>query len=163
MQYPREPVSLLLTTQFLIAYSLQLQYHLYSTQLPHTSNLQPNQRNHLSFFMSDSLREDIQKRMEAVYQTADTQSDSFNFNETRVYLKAAESFKIPSEVHNYHSLCPLEDLSKARMSKAFGVQSTVYKAISSVDGMPYILRRLEGMRLPGFHADLNGILRFPIE
>jgi PAB-dependent poly(A)-specific ribonuclease subunit 3 len=34
-----------------------------------------------------------------------------------------------------------------RISKVFGLKSTIYKAIRSLDGKPYILRRLENYRL----------------
>ncbi|KAI8621102.1 hypothetical protein BC830DRAFT_1095808 [Chytriomyces sp. MP71] len=53
---------------------------------------------------------------------------------------------LPAEVHIYHSLYPLDD-KPDRHSKVFGLPTSVYKAVSSMDGKPYVLRRIEGFRL----------------
>ncbi len=47
----------------------------------------------------------------------------------------------------YHSLFPLDEPNKEKLSKLFGVATSVYKATCSTDGLPYVLRRLEGVRL----------------
>ena len=46
----------------------------------------------------------------------------------------------------YHSLYPL-DLHKEKSTKVFGYATWVYKAVSSVDGKTYVLRRVEGYRV----------------
>jgi PAB-dependent poly(A)-specific ribonuclease subunit 3 len=82
--------------------------------------------------MSDTLREELQKRNEDVVQVADAH--------------ILESLKLPNEVHTYHSLCPIEAQSAlGRMSKVYGHPTSTYKAISTTDGRTYMLRRVEGM------------------
>ncbi|KAJ3387933.1 PAB-dependent poly(A)-specific ribonuclease subunit 3 [Entophlyctis sp. JEL0112] len=44
------------------------------------------------------------------------------------------------------ALFPL-DVKADKLSKVFGFPTSVYKAISSLDGKPYVLRRIEGFRL----------------
>jgi len=60
----------------------------------------------------------------------------------RHYL-APEYQHLPSELHSYHTLYPLEN-SLDRSSKVFGYATSIYKATSQRDGMQYILRRIEG-------------------
>lgn len=63
----------------------------------------------------------------------------------KLILKAMKQLNIPQEVHVYHSLYPLESFENQPLSKMFGYSTFVYKAISSIDGLPYVLRRIEGM------------------
>ncbi|KAI9325132.1 hypothetical protein BDR26DRAFT_879981 [Obelidium mucronatum] len=109
-----------------------LQYHLYSPALPHVTNIPPHCKPIHYFFMEDKLREQLQRQSEASQSTLDPNSP--------------EAQSLPSEVHVYHSLFPLDD-KQDRHSKVFGFPTSVYKAISSVDGRPYVLRRIEGFRL----------------
>ena len=48
-------------------------------------------------------------------------------------------------VQHYHSLFPLEDTAAARErpSPAFGVATSLFKAVSAKDGQGYTLRRLD--------------------
>jgi PAB-dependent poly(A)-specific ribonuclease subunit 3 len=46
----------------------QLQYHLYAPPLPHTSSLSRHQLAVNAFFLSPTLREDLQRRAEAIAQ-----------------------------------------------------------------------------------------------
>ncbi|KAI8086057.1 uncharacterized protein BX664DRAFT_334810 [Halteromyces radiatus] len=108
--YPRQP----------------LQYHLYTSALPHVANLHPHQRSIQSFFIPDHLREQLTRRNEAILATPPAGHDN-----------------LPQEVHVYHSLCPLED----QPGQFFGHPSWVYKATCSVDGRTYALVRIEGFRL----------------
>ena len=57
----------------------------------------------------------------------------------------ADAQKIPTDVHMYHTLFPLE--SSTGPSKIFGYQTSLYKACSSVDGNIHVLRRIEGFIL----------------
>lgn len=52
---------------------------------------------------------------------------------------------LPEMVQQYHSLYPLEDIAAAREqpSQAFGIPTIVLKGVSSRDGQPYTLRRLD--------------------
>ncbi|SAM09208.1 hypothetical protein [Absidia glauca] len=109
--YPRQP----------------LQYHLYTSPLPHVGNLHPHQRAIQSFFIPDQLREQLTRRNEATLTPPPVGMDS----------------SIPQEVHVYHSLCPLED----QPGQFFGHPCWVYKATCSVDGRTYALVRIEGFRL----------------
>jgi PAB-dependent poly(A)-specific ribonuclease subunit 3 len=58
---------------------------------------------------------------------------------------------IPAELDNYHSLYPLEpvgaDGTPPTPGKVFGFQSVMYKGVSDQDGLPYVLRRLDGVRV----------------
>ena len=49
---------------------------------------------------------------------------------------------LPTEVGPYHSLMPLDH--RMGISKTYGYQAPVYRAVSSVDGGIYCLRRVEG-------------------
>ncbi|KAI9279488.1 kinase-like domain-containing protein [Umbelopsis sp. AD052] len=109
-------------------YSQQpLQHHLYSTPLPHVTNLHPHQKSIHAFFMSDSLREELTERNEAL-------------------LKTAPDLNLPQELHVYHSLYPL-DFQQEKSSQLFGHTTSVYKAMCTLDGRTYALRRIEGFRL----------------
>jgi PAB-dependent poly(A)-specific ribonuclease subunit 3 len=50
-------------------------------------------------------------------------------------------------VHRYHSLYPLEDLSKDRTSRVFGFPSVCYKAVNITDGKAYVLRKIDNARV----------------
>ncbi|CAO3589713.1 unnamed protein product [Absidia cylindrospora] len=109
--YPRQP----------------LQYHLYTSPLPHVANVHSNQRSIQSFFLQDQLREQLTRRNEA----------------TLAVPSGLESTTIPQEVYVYHSLCPLEE----KPGQILGYSSWIYKATCSVDGRTYALVRIEGFRL----------------
>ncbi|KAF9334565.1 PAB-dependent poly(A)-specific ribonuclease subunit 3 [Podila minutissima] len=106
-----------------------LQYHLYNTPLPHVSNLLPHQKTIHGFFISDTLREELHRKNEMVLQTVN-----------------AQDYGLPEELHEYHSLYPL-DMTQEKSTEVFGYQSSVYKCMCSVDGKTYALRRIEGFRL----------------
>ncbi|KAG0245012.1 PAB-dependent poly(A)-specific ribonuclease subunit 3 [Mortierella sp. GBA43] len=106
-----------------------LQYHLYNTPLPHVSNLLPHQKTIHGFFISDNLREELHRKNETTLQTVN-----------------AQEYGIPEELHEYHSLYPLEP-AQEKSTEVFGYQSSVYKSMCSVDGRTYCLRRIEGFRL----------------
>lgn len=81
--------------------------------------------------MSDKLREESQKKMEAALQTLVT-------------------VQLP-QVDVYHSLVPL-DTNHRKNAVAFGYPSWLYKAKSSKNGRLYALRRLEGYKLTSEQA-----------
>jgi hypothetical protein len=102
----------------------QLDYHLYTAPLPHvSSNLQTSNPLH-SFFIPDDLRRTFQARHEATY------------------LPVGPSPGIPSELGVYHSLVQLE--GPGGPSRVYGHPAPVYRAVSTVDGNVYCLRRIEG-------------------
>ncbi|KAJ1912209.1 PAB-dependent poly(A)-specific ribonuclease subunit 3 [Tieghemiomyces parasiticus] len=104
-----------------------LQYHLYSSPPTNTTNLLPHQKALADFFVSDTLRQDLMERNVA---RQDVQSTDPN---------------LPAEVHQYHSLTRLEADRPGGLTA--GLRTTVYKAISTHDGLTYALRRVEGFRL----------------
>jgi PAB-dependent poly(A)-specific ribonuclease subunit 3 len=78
-----------------------------------------------NYFMSDEVREDLQKRTEALRSVV-----------------PALGLNLPEELQGYHTLVPLETTSPDR--RRFGNWfSTVYKAVSEKDGVTYVLRRVE--------------------
>lgn len=102
------------------------QLHLYAPRAPYREDLMPYQRVTHDFFMSDSLRNDLQKKSHATLQTL-------------------PNSPLP-QLEKYHSLFPL-DTSQRKNTTVFGYPSWVFKAVSSKDGKYYCLRRLEGFRL----------------
>ncbi|KAI0339058.1 hypothetical protein BDW22DRAFT_1409209 [Trametopsis cervina] len=97
-----------------------LNYHLYTH--PRPDSMQSR------YFVSDALREELQKRSEAVHAAP------------------PPGLSLPEETQGYHSLVPLEPVIGDR--RKFGNwYSTVYKAINSSDGAAYALRRIESFRL----------------
>lgn len=104
-----------------------LQYHLYAP--PRTTfkvRKEKHERGVEDLFLPDKIREELQKKNEAT-------------------LQILPGTGLPEFVSIYHSLVPL-DLNIGSKD-AFGHTSWAYKAISSVDGKPYCLRRIEGFKL----------------
>jgi hypothetical protein len=126
--YTQQPVSfmaiLCLRSNSYTQLVCQLQHHLYSSPLPHVTNLHPHQKSIHAFFMSDNLREELTERNEAL-------------------LKTAPDLNLPQELHVYHSLYPL-DFQQEKSTQVFGHPTSVYKAMCTLDGRPYVLRRIEG-------------------
>ncbi|KAJ3105021.1 PAB-dependent poly(A)-specific ribonuclease subunit 3 [Phlyctochytrium planicorne] len=97
------------------------------------------------FFMADNLREELQKRGEATY-------DSFLTNGGRIsavfyWLNGAFNaldIHFPNEIHSYHNLKSLEQQHQ-RSTRIFGYPTWVFKAVNNVDGKPYVLRRIEAL------------------
>ncbi|KAH7409661.1 PAB-dependent poly(A)-specific ribonuclease subunit PAN3 [Cadophora sp. MPI-SDFR-AT-0126] len=108
-----------------------LQYHLYAPIGAHRQDLLAYQRHTHDFFMPNELREDLQKKSEAARQVM-------------------PNSQLPV-VEHYHTLVPL-DISHHRSATVFGFPSWVYKAVSSKNGLTYVLRRIEGFRLSNANA-----------
>ncbi|KAI8984039.1 kinase-like domain-containing protein [Mycotypha africana] len=93
-----------------------LQHHLYSQPPPtHLSRLQPHQRTIHSFFIPDSLREYLTQRNEAQFLTA-----------------SAHELGLPSEVHVYHSLYPLEPNAAPASAAATNIAASSVPPISQL-------------------------------
>ncbi|PQE27023.1 PAB-dependent poly(A)-specific ribonuclease subunit PAN3 protein [Rutstroemia sp. NJR-2017a BBW] len=103
-----------------------LLYHLYAPVGPHKEDLLPYQRSVHDLFMSDRLREELQKKSEAS-------------------LQVMPNSGLP-QIDPYHSLVAL-DTTQNKSVAVFGYPSWVYKATSAKNGKYYCLRRLEGYRL----------------
>ncbi|KAI5993697.1 hypothetical protein F5J12DRAFT_426404 [Pisolithus orientalis] len=97
-----------------------LDYHLYSHPIP--DRFAP------AHFISDNLREELQKRSEAVHTIPSI------------------PYHVPEELQGYHSLIPLEPITPERR-KLVSWYSTVYRATSINDGAAYVLRRIESVPL----------------
>ncbi|KAJ1564642.1 PAB-dependent poly(A)-specific ribonuclease subunit 3, partial [Cladochytrium tenue] len=67
-----------------------LQYHMYSASMAHVNNVLPQQRTVQSFFISDTLREDLTRQNEALMAAPDPSGSQDN---------AAGSFSYPSHVY----------------------------------------------------------------
>lgn len=106
-------------------------YHLYWPIGPQPTNLLAYQRTAHDFFISDHVREDLQKKSEAARQIL-------------------PNSMLPS-IEQYHSLVCL-DTSQQKNQSLFGYASWVYKAVSGKDGKMYTLRRLENFRLTNENA-----------
>lgn len=111
--------------------SQPLQYHLYAPIGPYREDVMPYNRLTHDFFISETMREDMQKQSEAS-------------------LQVMPGSQLP-QLDNYHSLVPL-DTTHRKNAGIFGYPSWVYKATSSKNGKLYCLRRLEGFRLTNEQA-----------
>ncbi|KAL4077624.1 hypothetical protein J3A83DRAFT_4356596 [Scleroderma citrinum] len=98
----------------------KLNYHLYTNPIPDTFSP--------SHFISDNLREDLQKRSDLTHTIPST------------------PYQLPEELQGYHSLAPLEPIGPERR-KLVSWCSTVYRATNMNDGATYVLRRIENFRL----------------
>ncbi|KAF8658419.1 hypothetical protein AX16_001970 [Volvariella volvacea WC 439] len=109
-----------------------LNYHLYAVAMP-PAFISSNSDTHFVPPTND-LHTTLQKRSEAIHQTP------------------PEGLSLPDETQGYHSLLPL-DSSKEQGRYTEGIKSTaVYRAICTIDGAPYALRRAEGVRLSSHAA-----------
>lgn len=104
-----------------------LNYHLYAPSSGNDKSLASYQRRPEDFFISNNLREELQRKNEATLQTLPGSS-------------------LPEYVHVYHSLVPIET-NMERSTQVFGYPTWAYKATSSKDGRVYCLRRIVGYRL----------------
>ncbi|KAI8896364.1 hypothetical protein BC833DRAFT_597801 [Globomyces pollinis-pini] len=109
-----------------------LQHHLYTPPAPHVVNVSNHQKSSHYFFVSEKLREYLVEKSEAIHTVLDP--------------NGGEAQLLPLEVHVYHTLYPL-GVASERVSKVFGFQTSLYKAIRSLDGGTYCLRRIENYRL----------------
>jgi PAB-dependent poly(A)-specific ribonuclease subunit 3 len=106
---------------------MQLDYHLYTSPLPAVAN-PPLDKYHLqSFFIPDDLRRFINARQESTY----------------AQTPYVPNVPLPAEVGVYHSLACLGTASSIP-SRVYGHPAPTYRAVSSVDGAVYCLRRIEG-------------------
>ncbi|XP_043190222.1 PAN2-PAN3 deadenylation complex subunit pan3-like [Amphibalanus amphitrite] len=86
-----------------------------------------------SFFVSDQLREAILRQQHVLLMQANPQAFP----------------DLPTEVDNYHELCPLEPPGQPHKSSTFGYVTSAYKATNTKSGQCYCLRRIHGLRLSG--------------
>ncbi|WVF69621.1 hypothetical protein IAT40_004399 [Kwoniella sp. CBS 6097] len=114
-----------------------LDHHLYVSPLPHVSNPPLNHHPLHSFFIPDDVRRTIQAKHDATYTGTSGSSPG-----------------LPAELGVYHSLRLLSSGPQppgpggsSTPSKVFLHPAPVYKAVSSVDGNVYCLRRIEGFKL----------------
>ena len=95
---------------------LQLNYHLYTQARPEALQTR--------YFVSDDIREELQKRSEAMV------------------TGPPPGLSLPDELQGYHSLVPLEPVVGER--RKFGNwYSSTYKAVNTSDGFTYVLKRVE--------------------
>lgn len=109
--------------------SQQLEYHHYASPLPRVANPEPYLKSIHHFFISDHIREDLQRKSDDIHKGPDLANSS-----------------LPAELHSYHSFQLLEE-HRENSEKVFGFPTSVYRGVSAQDGQPYVLRRIEGFRL----------------
>ncbi|EIW71105.1 hypothetical protein TREMEDRAFT_37565 [Tremella mesenterica DSM 1558] len=88
-----------------------------------------------AFFIPDDIRRMVQARQTATYARPPQEI----------------SLKLPDEVSSYHNLIPI-GLAMPPRSQVYGYPSPIYKAISSVDGNVYALRRIAGYKVTSEQA-----------
>lgn len=98
----------------------------------HIEHMRPK-ANAPSFFLPDELRMDILHRHQLTLAEANPDQHP----------------DLPSEVDNYHKLCPLEPPvgDNPVKSSTFGYVTSVYKAANIKTGVYYCLRRIHGFRV----------------
>lgn len=99
------------------------------------------QRTTHDFFISEEVRREFQKKMEATLQVLPSKPHTLSG------MPAAANgldSALP-HVDHFHSLVPL-DTSSLKNPAVFGYTTWIYKATSSKDGKTYALRRLEGKK-----------------
>ena len=99
----------------------KLDYHLYTSPLPHITNPPLSSLPNHSFFIPDDIRRTLQARHDATYTGTATGPD----------------------LGIYHSLVRLGPPTSVP-SKVYTHPAPVYRAVSSVDGNVYAIRRIEG-------------------
>jgi PAB-dependent poly(A)-specific ribonuclease subunit 3 len=66
---------------------------------------------------------------------------------SHVSRSVALGSNLPEELQGYHTFTPIDNVSAPERKKFFNLNSVVYRAINSTDGVPYVLRRIENFRL----------------
>jgi len=119
--FVRQPVSLtILPCCVCRLFAPKLNYHLYTNPIPDAFSP--------SHFISDNLREELQRRSDLIHTIPST------------------PYHLPEELQGYHSLAPLEPLVPERR-KLVSWYSAVYRATNTSDDVTYVLRRIESMSL----------------
>lgn len=91
----------------------------------------PTTRGPQHYFMAEQLRRELLNRTVLCLKGTDPED--------------AWSSGLPRIVHRYHSLYPLEDSAKEKVSRVYNVPTSVYKA---TDGVAFFaLRRIDGVRV----------------
>lgn len=107
-------------------------------------------------FINDGIRQQLQQQSYLVQA---------QWSQETAGVRAEEFVPLPEKVHNYHTLYPLEEPSadgNDKMSAALGLRTFVMKAISSLDGQAYAIRRVCGKQvIPS--ADLLSHARSAVE
>jgi len=109
----------------------------YLPSMPHVANRQTPRRgsptSNFNFFVRDDIRKEIFKQCRAT--------------NTQLHPEDPLAKNLPSSVHMYHSLYPLDDPLKEKSLGVFGYLTWLYKCICKADNMAYVLWRLDGFRL----------------
>ena len=104
----------------------------------------PGRKQIQSFFMSDSLRSDLQKKTLLMLRGTNPDDPLVS--------------NLPKTIHRYHSLYPLEDITKDKaVSRVFGMPSFCYKVISMTDGKTYVLRKVDTPRVQQHEYGMQAI------
>lgn len=114
-------------------------YHAYPSAPSHLANLQTVGKSlGNSFSMSTQTRQELLNQHTATLMRLDP-----------------DDTNVPQEVDNYHTLFPLEpidSIANQQSQRTFGCITSCYKAVSSKDGLAYVLRRMHGVRLTNAKA-----------
>lgn len=107
------------------ASSYPLNYHLYAPAPPPRLSvpLLPHETNATQMFITNDLRENLQKKNEATLQTLPRSN-------------------LPDHISVYHSLVPIDN-SFDMKSKVWDVPTNLFKVFSNIDGNAYALRKIE--------------------
>ncbi len=148
-----------------------LQYHQYAPPLPHVSNLHPHHLASHAFFLHPSQQEELQRKQEAIHANIPPPElggpnlpEELHVYHSLVPLEPTTPQGVgqPGFPLSANLLDPTLDASAIGInangnpgimgnqgdpSKLFGFRSHTYKAVCSLDGKTYVLKRLEGFKL----------------
>ncbi|PWN47714.1 hypothetical protein IE53DRAFT_371232 [Violaceomyces palustris] len=141
-----------------------LQYHLYAPPLPHVSNLHPHHLSAHAFFLDPNQRDELQRKQEAMHASVPPPElggpnlpEELHVYHSLVPLEhpgagapSGPGMGLPAGLIDPRMGAPGANGATGASgdpSKVFGYRSHSYKAICTLDGKRYVLRRLEGFRL----------------
>mmetsp|Transcript_23050 Transcript_23050/g.57729 ORF Transcript_23050/g.57729 Transcript_23050/m.57729 type:complete len:832 (-) Transcript_23050:130-2625(-) len=114
--------------------------------LPHNALRHPGYVPLQTFFMSDNIRADLQRRNDCIWKS---------FEDVDEDAKKPPREPVAKVVHRFHTLYPLKEVSPEKQTtggKVFPFPTSLYKCVSSTDGLPYVIRKVEGYRPSGDSA-----------
>lgn len=127
---------------------MQLQYHLYHPSLPHLTPAHLNQHSHVmqNFFMSPTIREELQRKQEACYPPSILAPDR------DILLNDRYWGLIPLDKNSPH--LSNNGGNNSISSRLYGWRSWLFRCTNDRDGKTYAVRRMEGELPACNHAKL---------
>jgi PAB-dependent poly(A)-specific ribonuclease subunit 3 len=126
----------------LVRVSLQLQYHLYHPALPHLTPPHLNAHQHImqTFFMSPTIREELQRKQEACYPPSVMAANHRDILLNDRYWGLIPLDKAPPNANSSQHHANNSNISM----RLYGWRSWMFRVMNDRDGKLYAIRRMEG-------------------